>query len=106
MTPQEPTEAGAGWRRKSMEPMAARSGVDRPGMQQFLAGSTRSHQTVPAEVAWAANPSPANAASNASSNRVIVSSRCSATLHAVLPGMTSPAPRGGARGGGRRHVAR
>jgi SRSO17 transposase len=43
-------------RRKSMEPMAARPGVDRQGLQQFLADSPWSHQMVPAELAWRMEP--------------------------------------------------
>jgi SRSO17 transposase len=39
-------------RRKSMEPMAARLGVDRQGLQQFLADARWSHQMVLAELAW------------------------------------------------------
>ncbi|MEU2603063.1 IS701 family transposase [Streptomyces hirsutus] len=46
---------GAG-RRKSMEPMAARLGVDRQGLQQFLADSPWSHQMVLAELAWRMEP--------------------------------------------------
>jgi SRSO17 transposase len=46
---------GAG-RRKSMEPMAGRLGVDRQGLQQFLADSPWSHQMVLAEVAWRMEP--------------------------------------------------
>jgi SRSO17 transposase len=38
--------------RKSMEPMAARLGVDRQGLQQFLTDAPWSHQLVPAEPAW------------------------------------------------------
>jgi SRSO17 transposase len=43
-------------RRKSMEPMAARLGVDRQGLQQFLADSPWSHQMVLAELAWKMEP--------------------------------------------------
>ncbi|MBL3670968.1 IS701 family transposase, partial [Streptomyces sp. M2CJ-2] len=43
-------------RRKSMEPMAARLGVDRQGLQQFLADSPWSHQMVLAELAWRMEP--------------------------------------------------
>jgi SRSO17 transposase len=43
-------------RRKSMEPMAARLGVDRQGLQQFLADSPWSYQMVLAEVAWRMEP--------------------------------------------------
>lgn len=39
-------------RRKSMEPMAGRLGVDRQGLQQMLTDSPWSHQLVLAEVAW------------------------------------------------------
>jgi SRSO17 transposase len=46
---------GAGCR-KSMEPMAARLGVDRQGLQQFLADSPWSHQMVLAELAWRMEP--------------------------------------------------
>ncbi len=46
---------GAGGR-KSMEPMAARLGVDRQGLQQFLADSPWSHQMVLAELAWRMEP--------------------------------------------------
>ncbi|MGI5513825.1 IS701 family transposase [Streptomyces sp. CA-106131] len=46
---------GAG-RRKSMEPMAARLGVDRQGLQQFLADAPWSHQMVLAELAWRMEP--------------------------------------------------
>ncbi|MER5427453.1 IS701 family transposase [Streptosporangium roseum] len=38
--------------RKSMEPMAARLGVDRQGLQQFLTDAPWSHQLVLAELAW------------------------------------------------------
>ncbi|MER5624274.1 IS701 family transposase [Streptosporangium sp. NPDC002544] len=38
--------------RKSMEPMAARLGVDRQGLQQFLTDAPWSHQLVLAEPAW------------------------------------------------------
>lgn len=43
-------------RRKSMEPMAARLGVDRQGLQQFLGDSPWSHQMVLAELAWRMEP--------------------------------------------------
>ncbi|MER5918327.1 IS701 family transposase [Streptomyces sp. NPDC001982] len=43
-------------RRKSMEPMAARLGVDRQGLQQFLADAPWSHQMVLAELAWRMEP--------------------------------------------------
>lgn len=43
-------------RRKSMEPMAARLGVDRQGLQQFLADSAWAHQMVLAELAWRMEP--------------------------------------------------
>ena len=43
-------------RRKSMEPMAARLGVDRQGLQQFLADSPWSHRMVLAELAWRMEP--------------------------------------------------
>jgi SRSO17 transposase len=43
-------------RRTSMEPMAARLGVDRQGLQQFLANSPWSHRMVPAEPAWRMEP--------------------------------------------------
>ncbi|GAB2809414.1 hypothetical protein GCM10027073_47400 [Streptomyces chlorus] len=46
---------GAG-RRKSMEPMAARLGVDRQGLQQFLADAPWSHRMVLAELAWKMEP--------------------------------------------------
>ncbi|MCW2946218.1 MAG: transposase [Actinoallomurus sp.] len=39
-------------RRKSMEPMAARLGADRQGLQQLLTDSPWSHQLVLAEIAW------------------------------------------------------
>ncbi|MEV4251309.1 IS701 family transposase [Streptosporangium canum] len=38
--------------RKSMEPMAARLGVDRQGLQQFLTDAPWSHQLILAELAW------------------------------------------------------
>ncbi|MBB4936833.1 SRSO17 transposase [Streptosporangium album] len=38
--------------RKSMEPMAARLGVDRQGLQQFCTDAPWSHQLVLAELAW------------------------------------------------------
>lgn len=38
--------------RKSMEPMAARLGVDRQGLQRFLTDAPWSHQLMPAEPAW------------------------------------------------------
>ncbi|PZG84382.1 IS701 family transposase [Streptomyces sp. NTH33] len=43
-------------RRKSMEPMAARLGVDRQGLQQFLADSPWPHPMVLAELAWKMEP--------------------------------------------------
>ncbi len=43
-------------RRKSMEPMAVRLGVDRQGLQQFLADSPWSHQMVLAALAWKMEP--------------------------------------------------
>lgn len=43
-------------RRKSMEPMAARLGVDRQGLQQFLADAPWSHQMVLAALAWKMEP--------------------------------------------------
>ena len=43
-------------RRKSMEPMAARLGVDRQGLQQFLADSPWSHPMVLAALAWKMQP--------------------------------------------------
>lgn len=43
-------------RRKSMEPMAARLGVERQGLQQFLTDSRWAHQMVLAEVAWRMEP--------------------------------------------------
>ncbi|GAT69862.1 transposase [Planomonospora sphaerica] len=39
-------------RRKSMEPMAARLGVDRQGLQQFCTDAPWSHRLVLAEPAW------------------------------------------------------
>jgi SRSO17 transposase len=38
--------------RKSMEPMAARLGVDRQGLQQFLTDAPWAHQLVLAQLAW------------------------------------------------------
>ncbi|MFF0572980.1 transposase [Streptosporangium saharense] len=38
--------------RKSMEPMAARLGVDQQGLQQFLTDAPWSNQLVLAELAW------------------------------------------------------
>jgi SRSO17 transposase len=43
-------------RRKSMEPMAARLGLDRQGLQQFPADAPWSQQMVLAQLAWTMEP--------------------------------------------------